>query len=290
MASGLSSPIHRHSSIALVASITEPPPTATSRSALAARAAFAPATTSSRGLWAEMAEWVPTCRAPSAFTRRCSGPSCFCASERVEVTNTRLAPMRSASATTASPAGCPKMILSCAVTLKLPGLMLMRGRLRLAPGRNRPGPDPGRIAAIDLHRPVRPSVRCGFAFRTLRCWRASRQHLGEHLAVDVAAAQDEADALCGHPPTLLHQRRERGGASAFGNVVRVLVEGAHGGGDLVLRDAHDAPRAASDEPQRVLVGNAAGHAVGEGVGPVGRHRAALLEGEGDSRRIGGHHA
>ena len=56
MASGLSSPSQRHSSIALVASITEPPPTATSRSALAARAALAPATTSSRGLCDLMAE------------------------------------------------------------------------------------------------------------------------------------------------------------------------------------------------------------------------------------------
>ena len=50
MASALSRPIQRQSCIALVASITEPPPTATSRSALAARAALAPATTSSRGL------------------------------------------------------------------------------------------------------------------------------------------------------------------------------------------------------------------------------------------------
>ena len=50
MASGLSSPTHRQSCMALVASITDPPPTATSRSALAARAAAAPATTSSRGL------------------------------------------------------------------------------------------------------------------------------------------------------------------------------------------------------------------------------------------------
>ncbi len=51
---------------------------------------------------------------------RCSGPSSFCASERVEVTNTRLAPTRSASATTASPAGVPNTMRSCAVTLKLP--------------------------------------------------------------------------------------------------------------------------------------------------------------------------
>ena len=60
MASGLSSPAHRQSCMALVASITEPPPTATSRSAFASRAALAPATTSSRGECDLMAAYVPT--------------------------------------------------------------------------------------------------------------------------------------------------------------------------------------------------------------------------------------
>src|SRR6516162_532011 len=120
MASALSRESQRQSCIALVASITEPPPTATRRSAAAARAARAPATTSSRGLCDRIAVWLPACREPRAFSTRCSGPSCFCASERVEVTNTRLAPRRSASATTASAAGVPKTMRSWAVTLKVP--------------------------------------------------------------------------------------------------------------------------------------------------------------------------
>ena len=41
IASGVSSPSHRHITAALVASITDPPPTATSRSARAARAELA---------------------------------------------------------------------------------------------------------------------------------------------------------------------------------------------------------------------------------------------------------
>ena len=44
------------------------------------------------------------------------------ASERVDVTKMRLAPYRSASASTASPAGVPNMMRSCAVTLKVAAL------------------------------------------------------------------------------------------------------------------------------------------------------------------------
>ena len=120
MASGASSPSQRHSSIALVASITEPPPTATIRSAPASRAALAPATTSSRGLCDRMAAQVPAWRPPSARSTRCSGPFSSRVSDRVEVTSTRRAPQRFTSAMRASSAGVPKTMRSCAVTWNVP--------------------------------------------------------------------------------------------------------------------------------------------------------------------------
>ncbi|HEY5830698.1 MAG TPA: hypothetical protein VIV01_20245, partial [Hyphomicrobiaceae bacterium] len=67
-----------------------------------------------------MVEKVPTWAAPSAASTRCSGPISFCASERVEVTNTRLAPTRWASAATASPAATPNTTRSSACTWKTP--------------------------------------------------------------------------------------------------------------------------------------------------------------------------
>ena len=67
---------------------------------------------------------------------RCRGPISFCASERVEVTNTRRAPTRSASATIASPAGMPNTMRSCAVTWKVPAVSpAWESLMKLAPTR-----------------------------------------------------------------------------------------------------------------------------------------------------------
>ena len=82
-------PTERHaaSSMTLVASITEPPPTATTRSARASRIAFAPAMTASRGLWADMASNLPANFFPKPSTMRAtSAPFVI---ERVVVTKTR---------------------------------------------------------------------------------------------------------------------------------------------------------------------------------------------------------
>ena len=49
-------PCHSAISITFVASITEPPPTATMRSAPTSRASFAPSITQGRGEWAVMPE------------------------------------------------------------------------------------------------------------------------------------------------------------------------------------------------------------------------------------------
>ena len=69
-------PRHSAISMVLVASITEPPPTASRWSASASRATAAPAITASRGEWALIAENLPTQRSPSAeVTSRTSRPS-----------------------------------------------------------------------------------------------------------------------------------------------------------------------------------------------------------------------
>ena len=72
------------------------------------------------------------------------------------------------------------------------------------------------------------------AYRALGLRRASGQHFGEHLAVDVAAAQDEAHAFAGHAVMLPQQSGQRRRAGALGNIVGILEAGAHGLGDLVL--------------------------------------------------------
>ena len=97
----------RHSAISItfVASITEPPPTATIRSASAARIAFAPAITASRGLCAAMSWNLPANRSPSsAITPATRFPL---VKDRVVVTKTRRARERSSSLASASRYGTP---------------------------------------------------------------------------------------------------------------------------------------------------------------------------------------
>ena len=97
----------RHSAISItfVASITEPPPIATIRSAPAARMALAPAITASRGLCAAMSWNFPANRSPSSATT--SATSFPPVSDLVVVTNTRRARERSSSLASASRYGTP---------------------------------------------------------------------------------------------------------------------------------------------------------------------------------------
>jgi hypothetical protein len=95
----------RASSITLVASITEPPPTATMRSARAARSASAPASTPSRGLCAPMASNFPANFLPRLSTiRLTSAPSVI---ERVVVTKIRSEAARTISSSSACATGFP---------------------------------------------------------------------------------------------------------------------------------------------------------------------------------------
>ena len=52
-----------------------------------------------------------------------------------------------------------------------------------------------------------------------------RQDLGEQRAVDIAAGLDDRDPLAGEPAALLERGRERRGAGALGEIVRI---GEHG--------------------------------------------------------------
>ena len=77
---------------------------------------------------------------------------------------------------------------------------------------------------------------------------------------------------------------------AFGELMRVLVVGAHGVGDLGVAHLHDAVGALQDDAERLGVGAAHGHAVGHGVGAVGRHDLAGGKRQRIGRRLGRHHA
>ncbi len=58
---------------------------------------------------------------------------------------------------------------------------------------------------------------------------------------------------------------QRGGAGAFGEVVRVVVERAHGGFDLVVGDFDEAGYVVPDGFHGARVGLAAGEPIGDAV-------------------------
>src|SRR5215472_19220358 len=72
--------------------------------------------------------------------------------------------------------------------------------------------------------------------------RLAGEDLGNDRHVDIAARQDEADALAGMAIPFLEQRRERRRARALREIVRRRVVDADRLRDLVLADANDAGR------------------------------------------------
>ena len=89
---------------------------------------------------------------------------------------------------------------------------------------------------------------------------------------------------------LLQRRGQRGRAGAFGEIVRVGPVGAHRRGDLVVRDLHDARGALADDRERLGIGNARRHAVGQRVAGLGGHDRAGRERQRVGRRFGRLHA
>ena len=106
-------------------------------------------------------------------------------------------------------------------------------------------------------------------------------------AVDIAAGLDHRDALAGQAAALLQRRREGSRAGSLGDVVRVGEQDAHRRADFGLAHRDDARGAMADDVERRRVGDAAGEAVGDRVGAVGRHRPAGCEGQRIGRRLGG---
>jgi hypothetical protein len=93
-------PLARHIPTILAASVTEPPPSVTSRSAPAARAAFAAATTSMRGVCAPIRVHVPARWFPNAACARAT-KSVSRDSVPPAIRNTRPAPSRARSSASA---------------------------------------------------------------------------------------------------------------------------------------------------------------------------------------------
>src|SRR6266581_6489481 len=75
----------------------------------------------------------------------------------------------------------------------------------------------------------------------------------EHVEIDVAAAQDEADALALELVFLLQGGGQGRRAGAFRQVMRVGPINPDRASDLVVADLHDAGRTFKDDRQRLGV-------------------------------------
>src|SRR3954467_15345794 len=82
------------------------------------------------------------------------------------------------------------------------------------------------------------------------------------VEIDIAAAQDKADALALKFLLLLEGSSERRRSGAFRKIVSIGPVGPHRGGDFVVRHLHDAGSALADDPDRIGIGNPCRHAVG----------------------------
>src|SRR5262249_12410832 len=107
MPSGERMSLARHICTALAASVTEPPPMVTRRSAPAALAASAASITAARGVCCAIRSKLPAQRLPSARMTLPVSPV-LRLSELLTIRKTRLAASRSTASATASAAGLPK--------------------------------------------------------------------------------------------------------------------------------------------------------------------------------------
>ena len=103
-----------------------------------------------------------------------------------------------------------------------------------------------RIGLQVLHAPMAPA--------------STRANIG---AVDVAAGEHGADHLALVLRALLQRGGKTGRAGTFGHVVGVREDRAHGLGHLGVVDLHDMVDMGAQDVQRVRLGHAAGHAVGQ---------------------------
>ena len=125
MSSGVRTSFDRQSWTALAASVIEPPPRVTIRSARASRACSAAATTALRGECAGILSKVPTHLLPSA-RRSFSISSVWRFSVPLTIRKTRFAPWRSTSSDRASAAGRPNTTSSILLkTIRPEAVMLI---------------------------------------------------------------------------------------------------------------------------------------------------------------------
>ena len=124
MSSTVRTSFDRQSWTALAASVIEPPPSVTIRSARASRACSAAAITALRGEWAGMRSKVPTHLLPSA-RRSFSISSVSRFSVPLTIRKTRAAPRRSTSSASASAAGRPKITSSILLKTMRPEAVML---------------------------------------------------------------------------------------------------------------------------------------------------------------------
>src|ERR1700728_762727 len=113
-----------------------------------------------------------------------------------------------------------------------------------------------------------------------------RQDFRVGLLIDVAAAQNDPDALPISLFVLLQRSGQRSRARAFGQVVSVLMVGAHGVGDFLLGDFDNAGDILPDDFHRLGIGCTAGQPVSDGCAGWGLHHRVLPKAECVGRRCG----
>src|SRR5450759_3320559 len=73
----------------------------------------------------------------------------------------------------------------------------------------------------------------------------------EQIEIDIAAAQDQADAFAADLCLVLQRGGERRGAGALGEIMRIGPVRPYRGGDLAVGDLHDARGALADDRKRI---------------------------------------
>src|ERR1700730_107162 len=97
-----------------------------------------------------------------------------------------------------------------------------------------------------------------------RSRRTAAQYLQQACALNVAAAQDDADIPIGHALTLLQQGREGRRSGTFCNLMRVVEVEPHRLRNGVLADLDEARGSPVDGLNRVFVRFTRGNTVGKG--------------------------
>ena len=108
----------------------------------------------------------------------------------------------------------------------------------------------------------------------------------KQVEIDIAAAQNETDALAFELVLLLQGGRERCRAGAFGEIVGVGPVRAHRRGNFVVRDLRNPRSTLADDRKRIRVRHTRRDAVGERIAAVGAHHRTGRKRQRVGRRFG----